>query len=133
MIVAGRLLSDFGRKISDQGRKQPRIEHPVISLRSHIESDADRLGGAAFFEREMRSGQEMPHRVSSREMQDYVEGRLTKQEVARVEAYLRTNPDDAAKVEKLRQQASRMKLFGKALLREEIPQRLLDAIPRKAK
>jgi anti-sigma factor RsiW len=66
-------------------------------------------------------------------MQDYVEGRLTKQEVARVEAYLRTNPDDAAKVEKLRQQASRMKLFGKALLREEIPQRLLDAIPRKAK
>jgi anti-sigma factor RsiW len=75
----------------------------------------------------------MPHRVSSREMQDYVEGRLTKQEVARVEAYLRTNPDDAAKVEKLRQQASRMKLFGKALLREEIPQRLLDAIPRKAK
>jgi anti-sigma factor RsiW len=66
-------------------------------------------------------------------LEDYVEGRLTKQEVARVEAYLRTNPDDAAKVEKLRQQASRMKLFGKALLREEIPQRLLDAIPRKAK
>ncbi|QEX18180.1 hypothetical protein FRZ44_34840 [Hypericibacter terrae] len=75
----------------------------------------------------------MPRRVSSRELQDYVEGRLAKQEAARVEAYLRENPNGAANVEKLRQQANRMRLFGKALLREEIPQRLLDAIPRKAK
>lgn len=75
----------------------------------------------------------MPRRVSSRELQDYVEGRLAKQEAARVEAYLRENPNGAARVEKLRQQANRMRLFGNALLREEIPQRLLDAIPRKAK
>lgn len=75
----------------------------------------------------------MPRRVSSRDLEDYVEGRLAKPEIARVEAYLRENPVRAEKVEELRQQASRMKMFGKALLREEIPQRLLDAIPRKAK
>ncbi|MGH6942355.1 MAG: hypothetical protein ACREE8_25150 [Hypericibacter sp.] len=75
----------------------------------------------------------MPRRVSSRDLQDYVEGRLAKQEIARVEAYLRRNPEGAEGVEKLRQQANRVKMFGKTLLREEIPQRLLDAIPRKAK
>jgi len=75
----------------------------------------------------------MPRRVSSRDLEDYVEGRLAKSEIARVETYLRENPVRAKKVEKLRQQANRLKMFGKALLREEIPQRLLDAIPRKAK
>ena len=75
----------------------------------------------------------MPRRVSSRDLEDYVEGRLAKSEIVRVETYLRENPVRAKKVEKLRQQANRLKMFGKALLREEIPQRLLDAIPRKAK
>jgi len=75
----------------------------------------------------------MPRRVSSRDLEDYVEGRLAKSEIARVETYLRENPVRAKKVEKLRQQANRLKMFGKALLMEEIPQRLLDAIPRKAK
>jgi anti-sigma factor RsiW len=66
-------------------------------------------------------------------LEDYVEGRLAKSEIVRVETYLRENPVRAKKVEKLRQQANRLKMFGKALLMEEIPQRLLDAIPRKAK
>ena len=75
----------------------------------------------------------MPLRVSSRELQDYVEGRLAKQDCVRIEAYLRESPGCAAKVQKLREQAKRMKMFGRALMSEEIPQRLLDAIPRKAK
>lgn len=125
MIVAGRFLSDLSRE-------QSRSEPSIISFRSDVESDAG-SGEPHSSKDGVRSGQEMPRRVSSRELQDYVEGRLAKQEAARVEAYLRENPNGAARVEKLRQQANRMRLFGNALLREEIPQRLLDAIPRKAK
>jgi anti-sigma factor RsiW len=66
-------------------------------------------------------------------LQDYVEGRLAKQKLARIEAYLRDNPDCAEKVEKLRRQVSRMRILGKALMSEEVPQRLLDVISQKSK
>jgi anti-sigma factor RsiW len=66
-------------------------------------------------------------------LQDYVAGRLAKQTHARIEAYLRDNPDCAEKVERLRKQVSRMKMFGKALMSEEIPRRLLDVIQPKSK
>jgi len=75
----------------------------------------------------------MPRRVSNRELQDYVEGKLPKQHHARVENHLRDNPGSAAQVEKLRRQARQMQKFGKALLSEKIPDRLMDAIPRKIK
>jgi anti-sigma factor RsiW len=75
----------------------------------------------------------MPRRVSSRKLQDYVEGRLAREELTRIEDYLRENPDIAAQVEKLRDQARRMRKFGRALLSEDIPQRLSDIVPRKPK
>jgi len=73
----------------------------------------------------------MPRRVSSRKLQDYVEGRLAREDLARVEEYLRENSDIAAQVEKLREQARRMRKFGRALLSEDIPERLSDIIARK--
>jgi len=75
----------------------------------------------------------MPRRVSSRKLQDYVEGRLARDDLARIEDYLRENPDAAAQVEKLREQARRMRRFGKALLSEDVPRRLSEIIPRKSK
>jgi anti-sigma factor RsiW len=62
-----------------------------------------------------------------------VEGRLAREELTRIEDYLRENPDIAAQVEKLRDQARRMRKFGRALLSEDIPQRLSDIVPRKPK
>jgi len=64
-------------------------------------------------------------------LQDYVEGRLAREDLARVEEYLRENSDIAAQVEKLREQARRMRKFGRALLSEDIPERLSDIIARK--
>ncbi|HWA41580.1 MAG TPA: hypothetical protein VHA10_00095 [Hypericibacter adhaerens] len=73
----------------------------------------------------------MPRRVSSRKLQDYVEGRLDQSQLAEVEAYLKANPEIAVRVEKLRLQARRTRKLGKTLLSEEIPQRLLDIIAKK--
>jgi anti-sigma factor RsiW len=73
----------------------------------------------------------MPRRVSSRKLQDYVEGRLEQSQLAEVEAYLKANPEIAVRVEKLRLQARRTRKLGKTLLSEEIPQRLLDIIAKK--
>ena len=87
----------------------------------------------AFVRTKARLGQEMLRRVSSRKLQDYIEGRLARQDLVRIQDYLRDNPDIGARVEKLRLQARQMQKFGKALLSEEIPQRLLDIIARKAK
>lgn len=64
-------------------------------------------------------------------LQDYVEGRLPRPVLAEVEAYLKENPDIALKLEKLRLQARRTRRFGRLLLSEEIPQRLLDIIAKK--
>jgi anti-sigma factor RsiW len=73
----------------------------------------------------------MPRRVSSRKLQDYVEGRLDQSQLAEVEAYLKANPEIAVRVEKLRLQARRTRKLGKTLLSEDIPQRLLDIIAKK--
>jgi anti-sigma factor RsiW len=105
----------------------------VVGLNSHRRHSEGGLEGAALVETEARIGQEMPHRVSSRELQDYVEGRLAKEHHARIADYLRENPEFAERVEKLRQQVRQMRKFGQALLNEDVPQRLMDAISRKGK
>ena len=74
----------------------------------------------------------MPRKVSDRELQDYIEGRLGKKDQARVRAFLRTNPEIQARVETLRKQADLTRDLGKLLLSEPVPSHLTDFVVRNA-
>lgn len=71
-----------------------------------------------------------PKPVNLDDMQDYIEGRLGDTDRARVDAYLRLNPQEAARVEALRVQAQRLKKLGDDILREPVPDQFLEILQR---
>jgi anti-sigma factor RsiW len=68
--------------------------------------------------------------VSLDDLQDYIEGRLTGGEVARVEAYLHAHPAKQAQVDAMKRQASRLRKLGEDILSEPIPSQFLDILKR---
>ena len=71
-----------------------------------------------------------PKPVNLDDMQDYIEGRLGDSDRARIDAYLRLNPQEAARVEALRLQAQRLKKLGDDILREPVPEQFLEILQR---
>ncbi len=71
-----------------------------------------------------------PKPVNPDDMQDYIEGRLGDIDRARVDAFLRLNPQEKARVEALRLQAQRLKKLGDDILREPIPDQFLEILQR---
>lgn len=70
----------------------------------------------------------MVRKVSTRDLQDFVEGRLVKKDQSRVRAYLQTDPEIRMRVEKLRKQADMMRAFGKLIMSEPIPAHFTDFV-----
>lgn len=71
-----------------------------------------------------------PRPVNPDDMQDYIEGRLAENDRARVDAFLRLNPQEAARVEALRLQAQKLKKLGDDILREPVPDHFLAILRR---
>jgi len=71
---------------------------------------------------------ERPKKVSSADLQDFIEGRLTADREAMVSDYLRRNPSEAKRVDTLRQQAARLRQLGSTMLDEPVPDQLLDVL-----
>ena len=71
-----------------------------------------------------------PRSLHPDDMQDYIEGRLSEPEQARVAAYLRQNPAEAARVEALRLQAAKLKKLGDRILNEPVPPSFLEILKR---
>ena len=70
----------------------------------------------------------MVRKVSERDLQDFIEGRLVKKDQSRVRAYLQTDPEIRMRVEKLRKQADMMRTLGKLMMSEPLPAHLTDFI-----
>jgi anti-sigma factor RsiW len=70
----------------------------------------------------------MARKVSNKELQDFVEGRLSQKDLSRVQAFLRKNPEIENKLEALRKQAETTRNLGKLLLDEPVPPHLMDFI-----
>lgn len=68
--------------------------------------------------------------VSADDLQDFIEGRLSRERQAEVEAYLQAHPAEARRVEGLRQQASRLRRLGSEMLTEPVPSQFLDILKR---
>ncbi|MEO8559648.1 MAG: hypothetical protein ABI439_11340 [Rhodospirillales bacterium] len=73
---------------------------------------------------------ERPKKISSADLQDFIEGRLSNDREATVQDYLRHNPTEARRVETLRQQAARLRQLGNTMLDEPVPDQLLDVLKR---
>jgi anti-sigma factor RsiW len=69
-----------------------------------------------------------PSKVSSADLQDFIEGRLAPERRQAVTDYLRHNPSEARRVEALRQQAERLRRLGQDMLDEPVPSQLLDVL-----
>lgn len=77
----------------------------------------------------MRQGvNDRSKKVSSAELQDFIEGRLQSDREAVVSDYLRHNPAEAKRVQTLRQQAARLRQLGNTMLTEPVPDHLLDVL-----
>jgi anti-sigma factor RsiW len=72
----------------------------------------------------------MAKHISIDIIQDYIEGRLVADDESRVEGYLRNNPHEAARVEVLRHQATRLRKLGEDILSEPVPRQFLDVLRR---
>lgn len=72
----------------------------------------------------------MARKISDRNLQDFIEGRLGKKDQARVRAFLRKNPEVRVRVEALRKQADLTRHLGKLLLSEPVPPHLTDFVLR---
>lgn len=72
----------------------------------------------------------MHDQITPDDLQDYIEGRLSRNDEARVEAYLRLNPAEAVHVELLRQQARYLRKLGEDIVQEPVPDHLLELVRR---
>lgn len=68
--------------------------------------------------------------VSADDLQDFIEGRLSRERQAEVEAYLESHPVEARRVEALREQAGRLRRLGSDMLTEPVPSQFLDILKR---
>jgi anti-sigma factor RsiW len=68
--------------------------------------------------------------VSADDLQDFIEGRLSTERRAEVEAYLQSHPAEARRVEALREQAGRLRRLGSEMLVEPVPTQFLDILKR---
>jgi len=68
--------------------------------------------------------------VSADDLQDFIEGRLSPERRAEVEAYLQAHPAEARRVEALREQAGRLRRLGNEMLVEPVPAQFLDILKR---
>jgi len=68
--------------------------------------------------------------VSADDLQDFIEGRLSSERQAQVEAYLQSKPSEARRVEALREQAGRLRRLGSDLLADPVPSQFLDILKR---
>ncbi len=66
--------------------------------------------------------------VTTLDLQDYLDGRLSASRRVEVEAFLARNPQSAAEVEALRSQAMVLRRLGSDILDEPIPDQLLDLV-----
>lgn len=66
--------------------------------------------------------------ISDDKIQDYIDGRLDKQDEAAIAAYLLANPDKAREIQSLRHQNEALRAIGHEVLLEPIPNRLKDVI-----
>jgi anti-sigma factor RsiW len=67
-------------------------------------------------------------KVTSAELQDFIEGRLPADRERVVTDFLRQNPSEARRVEALRHQAVRLRQLGSDMLSEPVPAQLLDVL-----
>jgi len=68
--------------------------------------------------------------VSADDLQDFIEGRLSPERRAEVEAYLQAHPAESRRVEALREQAGRLRRLGNEMLVEPVPAQFLDILKR---
>ena len=68
--------------------------------------------------------------VTTLDLQDYLDGRLSASRLVEVEAFLARNPQSAAEVESLRSQSMVLRRLGSDILDEPIPDQLLDLVRR---
>ena len=68
----------------------------------------------------------MARKVSNKELQDFVEGRLSQEDLSRIHAFLRKNPEIGTKLKALRRQAKMIRNLGNLLLDEPVPPYLMD-------
>jgi anti-sigma factor RsiW len=67
-------------------------------------------------------------KVTSADLQDFIEGRLPADRERAVIEYLKHNPSEARRVEALRHQAVRLRQLGSDMLSEPVPAQLLDVL-----
>lgn len=68
--------------------------------------------------------------ITPEQMQDYIEGRLRKDEAAFVAEYFRFHPGEAVRMRALRRQAEKLQRFAEEILNEPIPERFRGVIQR---
>ena len=73
-------------------------------------------------------GHSAPAGIALDLLQDYIEGRLDDATRARIEAYLRSKPEIARQIDTLQSQAARTKALGNDILREPVPDTLLQTL-----
>jgi hypothetical protein len=106
---------------TDAGAAASREQRPAVvryyRMRGKLAGFAGRCGA-------------MHDQITPDDLQDYIEGRLSPNNEARVEAYLRLNPAEAAHVELLRQQARYLRKLGEDIVQEPVPDHLLELVRR---
>ncbi|HLT01409.1 MAG TPA: hypothetical protein VK001_04490, partial [Geminicoccaceae bacterium] len=65
---------------------------------------------------------------TDRQLQDYIDGRLSERDRASVAAYLLAHPDVAAEVETVRRQSEALRALGQEILDEPVPERLREVL-----
>ena len=68
--------------------------------------------------------------VTTLELQDYLDGRLSAKRRLEVEAFLARNPESAAELAALKSQSMALRRLGAEILEEPIPDRLMDLVRR---
>jgi anti-sigma factor RsiW len=72
----------------------------------------------------------MRGQITPEQIQDYIEGRLRKDDEAFVEDYFRCHPGEAMRMRALRRQSERLRRFGERILNEPVPQRFRETLRR---